>query len=214
MMEGNMGTNTKRVRMDRSERKAALVEHAVKLGTKYGHNNITRVMVANAAKCSEGLVASYLGKTKTLRAFVKRELNKRGIAILSDEKQAAIGLKLWHKAGARGEPAVPAKKAATAKKPAAPAKATKKPAVTSSPASATTAAGGTKPKGKAVKKPTAGAGAAKPAAPVQPKAVAKKPAAPVKPPAAKKPTAGKAPAAVAKAGAAVAPKASAKPAKT
>lgn len=140
-----------RIRKDRKERKQELIEAGIALAVKIGPNNVTRTLIGEKCKCSESLVGVYLGHTKELRKMLARECKKRGLTIPTEEKQAAISLKMWHAAPGRN----PDTAKAVAKK-----------------------AGSDKIKEKApAKKSTAGAGAAKRAVPVKPAAVETKPVA-------------------------------------
>jgi len=80
--------------MTAKERKAAILEVAIKLVGKYGSKNITRRMVATAAKVSEPLVTNYFGNTKDAQAVYARAAKKAGVVEPSAEKQKAIGAKL------------------------------------------------------------------------------------------------------------------------
>lgn len=86
--------------MTADERDAQLRKIAGELAGKYGVNNVTRRMVAKAAKCSEPLVSSYLGTLDQLKAHAKREARKLGLKPPSGKEEAAIGAKLRaHKPG-------------------------------------------------------------------------------------------------------------------
>lgn len=86
--------------MTADERDAQLRKIAGELAGKYGVNNVTRRMVAKAAKCSEPLVSSYLGTLDQLKAHAKREARKLGLKPPTGKEEAAIGAKLRaHKPG-------------------------------------------------------------------------------------------------------------------
>lgn len=84
------------VRKDRAERKAELLDAGVKAAKRYGVKNVTRVMIANAAKVTDGLVSAYFGSLKKLHDTLTREAAKRGIALPTPEQTERMRLKLWH----------------------------------------------------------------------------------------------------------------------
>ena len=54
------------------ERKASIVDAGAKLASKYGAENVTRRMVAQAAGCSEALVSAHMGASAEAQAVYKR----------------------------------------------------------------------------------------------------------------------------------------------
>ena len=59
-------------RLDPTIREASILAAAVKLSEKHGYSNITREMVAVAAKCSPALISAYYGSFEPLRSAVLR----------------------------------------------------------------------------------------------------------------------------------------------
>lgn len=124
------------VRKDPKERKAELLGTGVKLAQKWGISNVSRTMVADATKTTDGLVSRYFGSTEGLHKAIKAEVKKQGVPVPDDATTEKHRLKLWAQrhpnAGVTSPgPKLPPKKA-SAKKPAASAKpkaAARKPAV-------------------------------------------------------------------------------------
>lgn len=86
--------------MTSEAREAQLRKIVGELAGKYGVNNVTRRMVAKAAKCSEPLVSAYLGTLDQLKIAAKREARKLGLKPPTGKEEAAIGAKLRaHKPG-------------------------------------------------------------------------------------------------------------------
>ena len=83
-----------RIKMDAADRKASILAAAGKLAKKHGSSNLTRRMIAEAAKCSEALVTVYLGDNATARKAIAAYCKRNKIEEPSKEKQEAIGLKL------------------------------------------------------------------------------------------------------------------------
>lgn len=168
---------TQRVRKDKKERKAELLEAALALAVKFGPSNVTRIMIAEKCKCSEGLVGVYLGRTGDLRKMLARETKRRGLTVPSEEQQQKISLKLWHNKAGRATPKTARKSSAGAGAAKPPATAKAKPAA-KKPGAATKG-------GKPAKKSVAGGASAKNVAPstpatAKPARTAAKPAAPKK----------------------------------
>ena len=86
--------------MTSEAREAQLRKIVGELAGKYGVNNVTRRMVAKAAKCSEPLVSAYLGTLGELKIAAKREARRLGLKPPTGKEEAAIGAKLRvHKPG-------------------------------------------------------------------------------------------------------------------
>lgn len=76
------------------ERKAALLDIGARLVSKHGTTNVTRRMVAEKGKCSEGLVSSYFGATADAQKIYARQTKKLGLPIPDKAQTAALGAKL------------------------------------------------------------------------------------------------------------------------
>jgi hypothetical protein len=85
-----MGNNT----MDPAKRKTQLLEVGAKLASKHGTLNVTRRMVALAAKVSEALVAHYMGSTKDAQQKYARKARDMKLPLPDKEKSAQLGAKL------------------------------------------------------------------------------------------------------------------------
>lgn len=77
-----------------AERKEIMLDVGAKLAAKHGSSNITRRMVAKAAKVSEALVSLHIGDVETLQKLVKARAKKLGLVEPSKDQQEAIGIKL------------------------------------------------------------------------------------------------------------------------
>lgn len=84
----------KKKQMNGEDRKASILEAGARLAAKHGAINVTRRMVANAAKVSEALVSAHMGDTATAQAAYKRQMKKLGLEEPSKDKIEAIGVKL------------------------------------------------------------------------------------------------------------------------
>lgn len=84
---------TKKI-MDADSRTASILDAGAKIAGKYGAANLTRRMIAVAAKCSEALVTVYLGNNTNARKMIAKHAKKLGITEPTKEKQADIGRKL------------------------------------------------------------------------------------------------------------------------
>ena len=84
----------KKKQMSGEDRKASILEAGARLAAKHGAINVTRRMVAEAAKVSEALVSAHMGDTKTAQAAYKRQMKKLGLEEPSKDKIEAIGVKL------------------------------------------------------------------------------------------------------------------------
>lgn len=80
--------------MATNERKTQLLDIGAKLASKHGHVNVTRRMVATAAKVSEALVSSYMGDAKTAQAAYKRRATKLGLKLPTADQAEVLGAKL------------------------------------------------------------------------------------------------------------------------
>lgn len=80
--------------MDKAARKTQLLDIGAKLAAKHGVANVTRRMVAKAAKCSEPLVTNYVGNTSDAQKLYKRHATKLGLTLPTKEQEAAKGAKL------------------------------------------------------------------------------------------------------------------------
>jgi AcrR family transcriptional regulator len=66
------------------ERRASILDAAMRMSRLYGYQKATRQDVAGAAKCSEALVSSYFGTmTQLRRAVVRASIDQRDLAILA-----------------------------------------------------------------------------------------------------------------------------------
>lgn len=77
-----------------AERKAQLLEVGAKLASKHGASNVTRRMVAKAAKVSEALVTNYFGARPVMQNTLGRQAKKLGLTQPTKEQIAKIGAKL------------------------------------------------------------------------------------------------------------------------
>lgn len=85
---------SKKSEMTGAQRKSMLLEAGAKLASKYGTQNVTRRMVAKAAKVSEGLVSLYLGDTATAQKAYARKARALKLTLPSKAEAEAIGVKL------------------------------------------------------------------------------------------------------------------------
>lgn len=77
-----------------AERKAQITEAGAKLAAKYGAVNVTRRMVAAAAKVSEALVSAHMGATEEAQKAYRRALKKLGLSEPDKASIEAHGIKL------------------------------------------------------------------------------------------------------------------------
>lgn len=84
----------KKKQMSGEDRKASILEAGARLAAKHGAINVTRRMVAAAAKVSEALVSAHMGDTASAQAAYKRQMKKLGLEEPSKDKIEAIGVKL------------------------------------------------------------------------------------------------------------------------
>lgn len=80
--------------MTGAERKAQLLAAGAKLATKHGAANVTRRMVAEACKCTEGLVNVYMGDRATAQKAYARKAIALGMALPTKANSDAIGVKM------------------------------------------------------------------------------------------------------------------------
>lgn len=80
--------------MKGADRKAQLVEAGAKLASKHGAVNVTRRMVAQVAKVSEGLVSLHMGTTAEAQKVYARKAKALGLTLPSKAEAEAIGVKL------------------------------------------------------------------------------------------------------------------------
>lgn len=86
--------------LDAKTRKLQLLDAGAKLVSKHGAQNVTRRMVAAAAKVSEALVSRYMGTTEEAQKVYARHAKKMGLAVPSKAEADALGAKLRkHKPG-------------------------------------------------------------------------------------------------------------------
>lgn len=77
-----------------AERKAQLLDAGAKLASKHGAQNVTRRMVATAAKCAEALVTVYMGDTASAQKAYAKQAKKLGLTLPTKEQAEALGVKL------------------------------------------------------------------------------------------------------------------------
>lgn len=80
--------------MTGAERKASILEAGAKLASKHGAMNVTRRMVAKAAKVSEALVSTYMGGTDVAQRAYARKAKALKLPLPDKAKAEAIGAKL------------------------------------------------------------------------------------------------------------------------
>lgn len=148
------------VRKDPKERKTELLNAGVKLAQKWGISNVSRTMVADATKTTDGLVSRYFGSTEGLHKAIKSEVKKQGVEVPDEATTEKYRLKLWNQRHPNAGKATPEPKAAPKKS------ATKK--------SAGAGAGAAKPAATATPKPAVKKPAAKKAAKAKKVGTAKK----------------------------------------
>lgn len=110
------------------DRKTEFLDIGAKLAGKYGAVNVTRRMVAQAAKVSDGLVAHYLGSIADAQKLFAKHAKKLGIEQPAKDKIESIGTKM-RAHGPRKEKVVRSKKATRAPKETKPVKPKVKPTV-------------------------------------------------------------------------------------
>lgn len=83
--------------MPRPSRQSTLLNHGVKLATKFGVPNITRRMVAKAAKVSDPLVSHYFGSLQQLHDAIEKEMKAQGKKQPSLDQIVSMGEKMRRK---------------------------------------------------------------------------------------------------------------------
>ena len=83
--------------MPRPSKEQTLLKHGVRLAVKFGSSNVTRRMVAQAAKVSDPLVSHYFGPTEQLRDRLAKAVKDAGRSEPSADAQATIGEKMRKK---------------------------------------------------------------------------------------------------------------------
>jgi hypothetical protein len=76
------------------DRKMVILEAGAKLAAKYGAANVTRRMVATAAKLAESVVSYYMGSAPDAQRAYKRKMKAMGLSEPDKSKIEAIGAKL------------------------------------------------------------------------------------------------------------------------
>lgn len=72
------------MRQDPIERKASILDAAIRISHSFGYQRITRANVAGAAQCSEALVSSYFGTMLQLRkAVLRRAIIREDLTIIA-----------------------------------------------------------------------------------------------------------------------------------
>ena len=80
--------------LDAKARKAQLLDVGAKLAAKHGAINLTRRMVAQAAKVSEPLVSNYFGARSAMQNAMGRQAKKLGLDVPKGDAAKAIGTEL------------------------------------------------------------------------------------------------------------------------
>lgn len=116
-------------KMEGSDRKSQLLDAGAKAAAKHGAANVTRKMVADAAKVSEALVSAYFGSMNEAKAAFKKHAKKLGLTLPDKDKEAELGSKLRaHGPRTAKTPAPSENKPVAPKKATAPAPSENKPA--------------------------------------------------------------------------------------
>jgi AcrR family transcriptional regulator len=82
-------------RLDPKDRRAEILDAALRMSRLHGYREVTRADIAGAAKCSEALVSSYWGTMVQMRrAIVRAAIDRRDLtlvaqAIVATDKHAA-----------------------------------------------------------------------------------------------------------------------------
>lgn len=72
------------MRQDPADRKASILDAAIRISHSYGYQRITRANVAGAARCSEALVSSYFNTMVQLRrAVLRAAIAERDLVIIA-----------------------------------------------------------------------------------------------------------------------------------
>ena len=72
----------KRIRLDPTDRKTAILEAAIQSASVTPYNRLTREAIGARASCSPGTVSHYFGTMPKLRRAIMREAVARGIAAI------------------------------------------------------------------------------------------------------------------------------------
>jgi AcrR family transcriptional regulator len=71
-------------RLNPKDRKASILDAAVRMSRNYGYAEVTRADIAHAAGCSEALVSSYFGTmTQVRRAVIRCAIKDRDLVIVA-----------------------------------------------------------------------------------------------------------------------------------
>jgi AcrR family transcriptional regulator len=71
-------------RQNPKDRKASILDAAIRMSRHYGYIEVTRADIAHAAECSEALVSSYFGTmTQVRRAVVRAAIQHRDLVIIA-----------------------------------------------------------------------------------------------------------------------------------
>lgn len=71
-------------RLNPTDRRAEILDAAIRTSRTYGYRETTRKDIADAARCSEALVSSYFGTmTQMRRAIIRRAIDIEDLAILA-----------------------------------------------------------------------------------------------------------------------------------
>lgn len=84
----------KMAEMSAAQRKAQIVEVGARLASKHGAANVTRRMVAKAAKVSEPLVSHHMGTAAEAQKAYTRKAKSLGLALPDANATALIGRRL------------------------------------------------------------------------------------------------------------------------
>lgn len=121
-------------KMEGSDRKSQLLDAGAKAAAKHGAANVTRKMVADAAKVSEALVSAYFGSMNEAKVAFKKHAKKLGLTLPDKDKEAVLGSKLRAHGPRTAKTPAPSKKKPVAPKMAtAPAPSKKKPVAAKTP---------------------------------------------------------------------------------
>jgi hypothetical protein len=77
-----------------NDRKTTILETGAKLAAKHGAINVTRRMVAKAAKLPESVVSYYMGGADEAQRAYTKQAKKLGLTLPTKQEAEAIGVKL------------------------------------------------------------------------------------------------------------------------
>jgi len=77
-----------------NDRKTTILETGAKLAAKHGAVNVTRRMVAKAAKLPESVVSYYMGGADDAQRAYTKQAKKLGLTLPTKQEAEAIGVKL------------------------------------------------------------------------------------------------------------------------